>query len=151
MAFGTPASYYTLPGLASSGQFIGSANQSGDTRYVTVDQSGNLGTAPGFFDPATIQKVENGLVTLGQQIQSVGALAAALSSIPNTLSTGSNSGCGIGTGVYGSALAGAFGCVTRINKSITFNAAASFTSAPASSSYSSSSSFMGRIGFFFQF
>ncbi|MFM7364746.1 MAG: hypothetical protein ACKO11_09670, partial [Cuspidothrix sp.] len=62
-----------------------------DRRYVTVDQSGNLGTAS--FDPSVIEK---GLYDLGKQIESVGSMAAALSSIPNTLPHGVNSGCGVG-------------------------------------------------------
>ena len=151
ITFGTPASYYTLPGLASSGEFVGTANQTGETRIVTVDQSGNLGTAPVSFNSATVDQLEQGLVSLGQQMESVGALAAALSSIPNTVALDSNGGCGVGAGIYGSSWAGALGCVTRITQAITFNAAASITSAAASSSYSSISSVMGRLGFFFQF
>ncbi|MFM7366798.1 MAG: YadA-like family protein, partial [Sphaerospermopsis kisseleviana] len=139
-----------LPGLASPGseaKFVGDRyqNQNGDRRYVTVDDSGNLGTAK--FDPSVIEK---GLYELGKQIESVGALASALSAIPNTLPLGVNNGCGVGTGVYGGAWAGALGCVTRVNRTITLNAGAAFTSA-TSSIYSNSSSFMGRLGLFFQF
>ncbi|MEB3338005.1 MAG: YadA-like family protein, partial [Leptolyngbyaceae bacterium] len=146
MTFGTSTSYYTLPGLASNGTFIGRTNQvAGETRFVTVDTQGNLGTAN--FDPDAITR---GLVTLGEQIESVGALSAAMSAIPNLVAAGERGGCGIGTGVYGGAFAGAFGCVTRVNGSVSINAAGAFTSTP-SSQYSSGSSFMGRVGVFFQF
>jgi hypothetical protein len=115
---------------------------------VTVDQTGNLGTSS--YDANLPSNLQTGLVQLGQQLESVGALAAALTAIPNTLPPGVNSGCGIGSGVYGSAWAGSFGCVARLNHSITFNAGGSFASV-TSSSYSNPPGFMGRFGFFFQF
>jgi hypothetical protein len=153
MTFGTANSFYTLPGLATGGTFAGASKQTGSIsantiQFVTVDQNGNLGTSKAVFDTT---EIERGLNALGQQVQSVGALSAALSAIPNTLPSDSNGGCGFGTGVYGNALAGAVGCVARLSQTTYINVAGSFTSAPPSSNYSSTASFMGRIGIFFQF
>ena len=158
MTFGTNSSFYTLPGLAPNGAFVGSNGQTGTVadstkvQYVTVDSTGRLGTSSSVvgLDPR-VPGIEDGLRALGQQIQTVGALSAALSALPTTLPADSNGGCGIGTGVYGSAWAGAVGCTGRFSESVTFNLGGAFSSAPASTQYSSAPNFMARFGIFFQF
>lgn len=142
IVLGTSSSSYTLPGLASNGSFSGRANQSGEAQIVTVDGSGNLGTA-------SLNNIYDALTTINNQIENVGALAAALSSIPNLTTDGQKYGCGIGTGGYGSGWSGAAGCATKLARNVWMNGAIAFTGAN-STAWGSTSSVSGRLGLFVQ-
>ena len=94
----------SIPGLASKG----------GKRFVTADSNGTLSTSN-----YTINDYETALKKVDDAVSSVGALAAAMSAIPN-VTTGDNVyGCGIGTGVFGSAWVGAAGCSAKLNSQLT--------------------------------
>ena len=168
LGVGSPgsSSVYTLPGLAPAGSFVGSANQNGgELRLATVDNAGNLGTSDFSVNSLTnnlstlngsintinnqIARISNALETVNRQIMNVGALASALSSIPNLTTGDQRYGCGIGTGVYGSGLAGSAGCVARVSERVWVNAAIAATRSN-DSGFGSTPSIAGRFGVFFQ-
>jgi hypothetical protein len=168
LGVGTPgsSSVYTLPGLAPAGAFVNSANQNGgEVRLTTVDNAGNLGTSDFSLNSLTnnlssinhnisainnqISRINNALESVNRQIMSVGALASALSSIPNITSGDQRYGCGIGTGVYGSGLAGSAGCVVRVSERVWVNAAVAATRY-TDTGFGSTPSIAGRLGLFFQ-
>jgi hypothetical protein len=145
---------------------VGSANQNGgEVRLATVDNSGNLGTSDFSVNSLTnnlatlngsintinnqIARINNALETVNRQIMNVGALASALSSIPNLTTGDQRYGCGIGTGVYGSGLAGSAGCVARVSERVWVNAAIAATRSN-DSGFGSTPSIAGRFGVFFQ-
>ncbi|MCP9854180.1 hypothetical protein KBZ14_15075 [Synechococcus sp. HJ21-Hayes] len=158
IVIGSSGNSYTLPGLAANGNFIGTSNQSGETQLVTIDGSGNLGTNN--FSPTAVNNsistinnrlttVENSLRTVNSQIENVGAMAAALSSIPNFTSDNRKYGCGVGSGGYGSGWAGAAGCTGKVGSNMWVNGAIAFTGAN-STPWGSTSSIAGRVGLFLQ-
>ena len=158
-----------LPGLAPAGSFVGSANQNGgEVRLTTVDNAGNLGTTDFSLNNLSrlnnnlssinndinalnnsVARINSALETVNQQIMNVGALASALSSIPNLTTGDQRYGCGIGTGVYGSGLAGSAGCVARVSERVWVNAAIAATRYN-DSGYGITPSIAGRLGVFFQ-
>ena len=152
---------YTLPGLATGGAFAGDANQvtsERQTRFTTVDNQGNLGTSSfsvgdvlSSFDRINgrLNNIESALGTVNSQIQNVGAIAAALSAIPNLTTDNQRYGCGVGAGGYGSGWAGAAGCAAKIGNHTWVNGALAFTNS-LDSGYGSTPSVAGRIGLFYQ-
>jgi len=143
-ATGVPTTY-TLPGLAPNGAFINSANQNlGETRFTTSDNQGNLGTSS-----FSVAQLNQALSTINSQIQNVGALAAALSAIPNLTSENNKYGCGIGTGAYGSGWAGAIGCSAKLSSNIWINGALAFTGSNETH-WGSTPPITGRLGLFWQ-
>ena len=130
--------------MASGGSFTGAANQSGQTRVLTTDGSGNIGTG---FDPGAMQQAITGL---GQAVTSSGAMAAALTAVPQiALNPQEPMRCGGGVGGYGSSYAVALGCATRLSQrhpDISINAAISLAN-PVDYFYGSTPSVAGRIGF----
>jgi autotransporter adhesin len=151
VVLGTPGTSLTLPGVANNGRFSGRANQSGSTRVLTTDGSGNVGTS---FDPEALQNSTNNLEqavnSLGQAVNSAGAIAAAFSAVPQTpLGELEPVRCGAGVGGYGSAYAVAMGCAARLNgiyPDLAVNAALSLAN-PVDYVYGSTPSVAGRIGF----
>ena len=134
---GTSATSYTLPGLATGGGFVGGANQQGSTRAVTVDAQGNLGTNV---------DLDSAFRSLGNGINSMGAMTAALSALPNTVSAQDEWGrCGVAGGSSGGVAAGALGCSVRLGERIHLNGAMGIG---PSYSYQAgmTSSLTGRIG-----
>ena len=129
------SSTVTIPGIASPG----------GQRFVTTDSTGRVG-----YSANTVNDYTSALEQVGNQVSSVGAVAAALSSIPN-LTNGSNRyGCGVGTGVFGSAWAGAVGCVAKVSNSVWVNGALSYTPS-ITTAFGSTPSVAGRLGVFWQF
>ena len=129
------SSTVTVPGLATNGE----------SKFVTADANGTLGTSS-----YSIKDYENALRDVGDAISSVGALAAAMSSLPNMTSGDAKYGCGVGTGVFGSAWAGALGCVAKVHSKIWVNAAASYTP-KVETKFGSTPTVAGRLGIFYQF
>jgi hypothetical protein len=152
---------YTLPGLATDGAFAGDANQvtsERQTRFTTVDNQGNLGTSSfsvgdvlSSFDRINgrLNNIESALGTVNSQIQNVGAIAAALSAIPNLTTDNQRYGCGVGAGGYGSGWAGAAGCAAKIGNHTWVNGALAFTNT-LDSGFGSTPNVAGRIGLFYQ-
>jgi len=129
------SSTVTIPGIASPG----------GQRFVTTDSSGRVG-----YSANTINDYTSALEQVGNQVSSVGAVAAALSSIPNLTNGSSRYGCGVGTGVFGSAWAGAVGCVAKVSNSVWVNGALSYTPS-ITTAFGSTPSVAGRLGVFWQF
>jgi hypothetical protein len=126
----------TIPGIAS---------RSGGQRFVATDDAGNLSASQ-----YTINDYNSALKQVDQQVSQVGAIAAALTAIPNLTSGTSTYGCGIGTGGFGSSWAGAAGCVAKVSDNIWVNGALSY-SPSVSTPFGSTPSVAGRLGVFFQF
>jgi hypothetical protein len=98
----------------------------------------------------SVNDYNTALSQVDNQVSQVGAIAAALTSIPNLTTGSSKYGCGIGTGGYGSSWAGAAGCVAKVAKNIWVNGALSYSS-PVSTAFGSTPSVAGRLGVFYQF
>ena len=126
----------TIPGIKST---------SGGQRFVTADSDGNLNASQ-----YTVNDYNNALQQVEDQVSQVGAIAAALTAIPNLTSGSSKYGCGIGTGGFGSAWAGAVGCVAKLGQNVWVNGALSY-SPSVSTAFGSTPSVAGRLGVFFQF
>jgi hypothetical protein len=126
----------TIPGIASA---------SGGQRFVTTDSAGNLSASQ-----YTINDYNSALQQVEDQVSQVGAIAAALTAIPNLTSGSSKYGCGIGTGGFGSSWAGAVGCVAKLGQNVWVNGALSY-SPSVSTAFGSTPSVAGRLGVFFQF
>ena len=78
----------------------------------------------------------------------VGALSAALTGLP-TIPQDSPLACGVGAGVHSGSNALSGGCASKINKRLSFNAAASFI--PSNQEYQGTdNSWSGRAGFVFK-
>jgi hypothetical protein len=152
---------YTLPGLATGGTFVGDANQvttERQTRFTTVDNQGNLGTTSfsvgdvlNRFDiiNGRLNNIEGALGKVNNQIENVGALAAALTAIPNLTTDNQRYGCGIGVGGYGSGWAGAAGCAAKIGNQFWLNGALAVSSS-VDTGFASTPSVAGRIGLYYQ-
>jgi hypothetical protein len=130
------SSTVTIPGIASPG---------GGQRFVTADSAGNLSSSQ-----YTINDYNNALQSVNNQIGQVGAISAALTSIPNLTTGSSKYGCGLGTGGFGSSWAAAAGCVAKVAKNVWVNGALSYA-APISTAFGTTPSVAGRLGVFFQF
>ena len=130
------SSTVTIPGIATP---------AGGQRFVTTDSSGRIG-----YSPNTINDYTSALQQVSNQVSSAGAVAAALSSIPNLTNGSSRYGCGVGTGAFGSAWAGAAGCVAKVSNNVWVNGALSFTPA-ITTAFGSTPTVAGRLGVFWQF
>jgi hypothetical protein len=137
------SSTVSIPGLSGSN----------DTEILTIDPNGVVGRTP--FTSITkleskVNDVEKSLREVDSAVESIGAMALAVSAIPNLTSGDKKYGCGLGTGVFGSKWAGAAGCVAKVNQDIWINAAITYTPG-VSTDYYSTPSVGGRLGAFFQF
>lgn len=152
---------YTLPGLATGGAFSGDANQvtsERQTRFTTVDNQGNLGTTSfavgdvlNRFDGINgrLNNIESALDKVNNQIKNAGALAVALTAIPNLTTDQQRYGCGLGVGGYGSGWAGAAGCAAKIGSKYWINGALAVSNS-VDSGFASTPSVAGRVGVFYQ-
>ena len=129
------SSVVTVPGLSTFGP----------QRFVTSDFAGNLSTSP-----FSVSQYTQGLQAVEGQVSSVGAMAAALTAIPNITIDNKTFGCGIGTGAFGSSWAGALGCVGKVSKNVWINGALSFTPS-VTTAFATTPSVGGRLGIYFQF
>jgi hypothetical protein len=135
------SSTVSLPGLKGN-----------NTGFVTADENGVLGRT-GFSVDSVITNISDlgdSLRKVDTAIDSVGAMALAVSSIPNLTSGEKKYGCGIGTGVMGSSWAGAAGCVAKVSSDVWINAAITY-SPGVSTGFYTTSSVGGRLGAFWQF
>lgn len=97
----------------------------------------------------TTEKLESAATSLGQAVQSSGAIAAAMSAIPEvSLQEDEPVRCGIGTGGYGAMYAISAGCAVRVGERLHLNGALAYTPS-IYYQYGSTSSVAGRIGFSF--
>ena len=140
---GSSSSSITLPGLGSSGRFANNSSQIGESRIVTSDGFGNLGTS---YDPEVLKGAINS-VALSSQTSA--AIAAAFSAVPSmTLYSDELVRCGFGSGGFGSQYAVAGGCAIKIMDRLFLNGALSYS--PSIDYYfGSTPSIAGRLGFSF--
>ncbi len=151
VVIGASGTSLTLKGVADKGSFVGKANQSGDTRLLTTDGSGNIGTSSLSLDSIqnSVSKLEQSVRGLGTAVTSAGAMAAAFTAVPQVvLSKQEPVRCGVGIGGYGSSYAMALGCASRLSErysDVSINAAVSLTNS-IDYVYGRTPSFAGRIG-----
>ena len=146
VVIGTPGSSLNLPGVASGGKFVGSANQSGPTRLLSTDGQGNIGTSS--FDPG---RIKSSIQALGQAVNSTGAIASAMSAVPQVVAADNEvMRCGSGVGGYGSSYAASLGCAVKLNPNspLHINAAIALASS-VDYGLGSTPGYSGRLGFSF--
>ncbi len=144
VVIGTQQDDVTMPGLSGSGTDLVAANNDGTLQRSSVslqqvDQAVNT----------TIPKLESAVSGLGQAVESVGAIASAMSAVPQvSLMEDEPMRCGVGTGGYGSEYAISAGCAVRIADRLHLNGALAY--APSVNyQYGSTPSVAGRLGFSF--
>ena len=97
----------------------------------------------------TIPKLESAARGLGRAVESSGAIAAAMSAIPEvTLQEDEPMRCGVGTGGFGSQYAVSAGCAVRVGDRLHLNGALSY-SPSIDYDYGNTPSVAGRLGFSF--
>jgi hypothetical protein len=145
IVLGSSTQEITAPNLAGPGNQIIFANsdgtlvRSGTVSMEQVDQAVNT----------TIPKLESAARNLGKAVESAGAIAAAMSAIPEvSLQEDEPVRCGIGTGGYGSQYAISAGCAVRVADRLHLNGAIAYTSS-IDYNYGSTPSVAGRLGFSF--
>jgi len=130
--------------LSGSGTALVAANGDGTLQRSSVslnqiDQAVNT----------TIPKLESAALGLGQAVQSAGAIAAAMSAIPQvSLQDDEPARCGVGTGGWGSQYAISAGCALRVADRVHLNGAIAYTPS-VDYQYGSTPSVAGRVGFSF--
>ena len=140
VVIGTKAEQVTIPSLGGSGTgLIGATSDGTLTRSnVSLDQ----------IDDAVnkrIPKLESAARGLGKAVETSGAIAAAMSAIPEvTLQADEPIRCGVGTGGYGSQYALSAGCAVRVGDRLHLNGALSY-SPSVDYEYGSTSSVAGRL------
>ena len=97
----------------------------------------------------TIPKLESAARGLGRAVESSGAIAAAMSAVPEvTLDDDEPIRCGVGTGGFGSQYAVSAGCAVRVGEKLHLNGAMSYTPS-IDYEYGKTPSLAGRLGFSF--
>jgi hypothetical protein len=144
VVIGTSSDEVTLPGLSGSGTALVAANGDGTLKRSSVSM-GQVETAV----KTTIPKLESAARGLGRAVESSGAIAAAMSAIPEvTLQEDEPMRCGVGTGGFGSQYAVSAGCAVRVGDRLHLNGALSY-SPSIDYDYGSTPSVAGRLGFSF--
>ena len=144
LVLGRQSTEVTIPNLSGVGSGIVSADSDGTLRRLSVSGrqlENSINTK--------IPRLEDAARGLGQAVQNVGAVAAALSAVPElTLQKDEPVRCGVGAGGFGSQYAAAAGCAARITNRVHVNGALSL--APSVDyAYGSTSSVAGRVGISF--
>jgi uncharacterized coiled-coil protein SlyX len=141
---GTKDTEVTVPNLSGSGTDLLAADADGTLRRTAVSADE--------IDKAVnqqIPKLESAARGLGKAVESTGAIAAAMSAIPEvTLRDDEPVRCGVGTGGYGSQYAMSAGCAVRVGDRLHLNGALSY-SPSVDYAYGSTPSIAGRLGFSF--
>ena len=141
---GTSNDQVTIAGLSGSGTEMIGASSDGTLKRSSVSME-QVETAV----KTKVPKLESAARGLGQAVESSGAIAAAMSAIPEvSLQQDEPMRCGIGTGGYGSQYAFSAGCAVRINDRLHLNGALAYTPS-IDYEYGSTPSVAGRLGFSF--
>ena len=144
IVLGTSKTEVTAPNLAGDGTEIIAANEDGTLQrtsmsFKQLDKAVNR----------KLPKLESAARGLGQAVQASGAIASAMSAIPEvTLQEDEPARCGVGTGAYGSQYAISAGCAVRVGDRLHLNGALSYTPS-VDYEYGSTASIAGRLGFSF--
>ena len=124
----------------------GTLQRSSSVSLQQVDQAVNS-TIPQL--QSTTNRLESAARGLGKAVESSGAVAAALSAIPQvSLQDDEPVRCGFGTGGYGSQYAISAGCAVRVGDRLHLNGALAYTPS-IDYEYGSTPSVAGRLGFSF--
>ena len=130
VVLGTSSTQVTVPNLAGPGDSLVQASSDG-----TLQRTGT-----------SLNQITSSLSNLGMAVQSSGAMAAALSAIPQvSLERDEPARCGFGTGGYGTQYAVAAGCALRVADRVHLNGALSYTPS-IDYGYGSTPSVAGRLG-----
>ncbi|WP_413746475.1 YadA-like family protein [Synechococcus sp. MIT S9507] len=144
IVLGTFKTEVTAPNLAGDGTEIIAANEDGTLQRTSMSFKQ--------LDKAVrkkLPKLESAARGLGQAVQASGAIASAMSAIPEvTLQEDEPARCGVGTGAYGSQYAISAGCAVRVGDRLHLNGALSYTPS-VDYEYGSTASIAGRLGFSF--
>ena len=133
---GTGSSEITAPSLAGPGNQLLSAGPDGTFQRTNIKTS-------------TIPKLESSARGLGQAVEASGAIASAMSAVPEvSLMDDEPVRCGVGTGGFGSQYAVAAGCAVRVADRLHLNGALSYTPS-IDYRYGDTPSMAGRLGFSF--
>jgi hypothetical protein len=142
----------TVANLAGQGTALVAANSDGTLQRSSsvslqqIDQAVNS-TIPQL--QKTTNKLESAARGLGQAVESSGAIAAAMSAIPEvSLQEDEPMRCGVGAGGYGSQYAISAGCALRVADRLHLNGALAYTPS-IDYQYGSTPSVAGRLGFSF--
>ena len=134
----------TVSSLRGSGTELIGAGSDGTLKRSSVSM-GQMETAVN----KTIPKLESAARGLGRAVESSGAIAAAMSAIPEvTLQEDEPMRCGVGTGGFGSQYAVSAGCAVRVGDRLHLNGALSY-SPSVDYDYGNTPSVAGRLGFSF--
>ena len=130
--------------LGGSGTALIGASSDGTLQRSSVSL-GQMQTAVN----TKIPKLESAARGLGRAVESSGAIAAAMSAVPEvTLEENEPMRCGVGTGGFGSQYAVSAGCAVRVGERLHLNGALSY-SPSIDYDYGSTPSVAGRLGFSF--
>ena len=144
IVLGTFKTEVTAPNLAGDGTEIIAANEDGTLQRTSMSFKQ--------LDKAVrkkLPKLESAARGLGQAVQASGAIASAMSAIPEvTLQEDEPARCGVGTGAYGSQYAISAGCAVRVGDRLHLNGALLYTPS-VDYEYGSTASIAGRLGFSF--
>ena len=144
IVLGTFKTEVTAPNLAGDGTEIIAANEDGTLQRTSMSFKQ--------LDKAVrkkLPKLESAARGLGQAVQASGAIASAMSAIPEvTLQEDEPARCGVGTGAYGSQYAISAGCAMRVGDRLHLNGALSYTPS-VDYEYGSTASIAGLLGFSF--
>ena len=134
----------TISGLSGSGTEMVGASSDGTLKRSSISMEEVETTVK-----TKVPKLESAARGLGQAVESSGAMASAMSAIPEvSLQQDEPMRCGIGTGGYGSHYAFSAGCAVRINDRLHLNRALAYTPS-IDYQYGSTPSVAGRLGFSF--
>ena len=144
IVLGTFKTEVTAPNLAGDGTEIIAANEDGTLQRTSMSFKQ--------LDKAVrkkLPKLESAARGLGQAVQASGAIASAMSAIPEvTLQEDEPARCGVGTGAYGSQYAISAGCAVRVGDRLHLNGALLYTPS-VDYEYGSTVSIAGLLGFSF--
>jgi hypothetical protein len=134
----------TVSSLSGSGTELIGASSDGTLKRSSVSMD-QMETAVN----TKIPKLESAARGLGRAVETSGAIASAMSAIPEvTLQEDEPMRCGVGTGGFGSQYAFSAGCAVRVGDRLHLNGALSY-SPSVDYNYGSTPSVAGRLGFSF--
>ncbi|MFL0793575.1 MAG: YadA-like family protein, partial [Prochlorococcus sp.] len=141
---GTFSTHVTMPSLSGSGTAMIGANSDGTLQRSSVSMN-QVETVV----LKKVPKLESAARGLGQAVESSGAIASAMSAIPEvSLQEDEPVRCGVGTGGYGSQYAFSAGCAVRVGDRLHLNGALAYTPS-VDYEYGSTPTVAGRLGFSF--
>ena len=144
LVLGTDETQVTVPNLAGSQENLVATSTDGTLIRANVSVNKLNKTVN-----TKVPRLEKAASRLGDAVESSGAIAAALSAVPEvSMQEDEPARCGIGTGGYGSQYALSAGCAVRVGDRLHLNGAIAYTPS-IDYEYGSTPSIAGRLGFSF--